>query len=637
MPTDSLERHLAAIVAADAVGYSRLMGADEKGTLATLKAHRKQLIDPLVAAHKGHIVKSMGDGLLITFPSVVEAVTCAMALQSGMVERNRDIPPDRRIEFRIGVNIGDVIVEKNDVFGDGVNIAARLEQIAPPGGICLSEDAYRQVRGKLDVPITDAGEQSLKNIASPLRIYRIEPATIAAAKAIAPQREFRRRWWSANPAGTPLRIALIGVAVVAVIALAAWAGLTLFRDRLDVAGIGPPAKTAPGAAMPVVAVLPFANQTGDDNQDYFADGVTEEVINALGRFRTLRVIGRNAVQRYKKRSPTQDEIANELGATYLVSGSVRRSGQRVRVAVQLTQSQAGTVMWSDRFDGEMAELFDFQDAIARRIAGTLAANIAQVEGRRSLDNFKPNPNAFDLVLRARALGHASSRTANRRFRELTAEAIELEPNYAMAHALMAEALYAQAVLGWTEFHDRELSRGADEARRAITLAPDEPDGYRALGRILLARAEYDQAENALKRAIEINPSDANALAAWGAVQSFSGRITEAIDSLQLAIKLDPTLEPSYVFDLAVAYYLARRHEDALRTAEQGLARYPDFPMFNAPAAAAAAQLARKEQAAGYIKTLRRRLPVLDLDRLGSRFRDPAHLAYLREGLKAAGL
>jgi TolB-like protein len=256
----------------------------------------------------------------------------------------------------------------------------------------------------------------------------------------------------------------------------------------------------------MIAVLPFANQTGDDTQDYFADGVTEEVINALGRFNTLRVIGRNAVLRYKKKIPTQEEISSELGANYLVAGSVRRSGQRVRIAAQLTESRAGTVVWSDRFDGELADTFEFQDNIAQRIAGTLAASITLVEGRRSLDQPKPNPNAFDLVLRARAVGHWSTRTANRRFRELIAEAIALDPNYAAARALLAEALYSQAILGWTEFPDQELSHGVEEARKATALAPDQPDGYRALGRILLARAEYDQAQNALKRAIEINPT-----------------------------------------------------------------------------------------------------------------------------------
>jgi TolB-like protein/class 3 adenylate cyclase/Tfp pilus assembly protein PilF len=627
VPTGPIERHLAAIVAADVVGYSRLMGVDEKGTLATLKAHRTELIDPLIAAYKGHIVKTTGDGLLLSFPSIVEAVSCAVALQHGMAKRNQDIPADRCIEFRIGVNIGDVIVEKGDVFGDGVNIAARLEQIAPPGGICLSEDAYRQVRGKLEIPVADTGEQNLKNISNPVRVYRIEPSVAATVDVPPPPAESRRRW--------PVRI-VAGAAMVAVI-LAAVIWIAVLRDRPEASRTVEVSKPIAANAMPIIAILPFANQTGDASQDYFADGVTEEVINALGRFNTLRVIGRNAVLRYKQKPPTQEEIASELGATYLVVGSVRRSGKNVRIAAQLTEARADTLLWSDRYDGEIAEIFDFQDTIARRIAGTLAASIAQVEARRSLSQLKPNSNAFDLVLRARALGHASTRTVNRQFRELIAEAITLDPNYAMAHALLADALYSMAVLGWTEFPDRELSRGADEARKAIAMAPDEPDGYRVLGRILLARAEYDQAENALKRAIEINPSDANALAAWGAVQSFTGAIAGAVDSLQLALKLDPVLIPGHVFDLAVAYYLARRHEDSLRIAERGIARYPDFPMFNAVAAAAAAQLGRKEQAARYVEALRRRLPFLDLDTLGTRFKDPAHRAYLREGLKQAGL
>ena len=628
--TPASERSLAAIVAADVVGYSRLIGENERGTLAALKAHRRDLIDPLIAAHKGHIVKTTGDGLLLKFASVVEAVSCAVAMQGGMAKRNKDIPADNRIEFRIGINLGDVIVENHDVFGDGVNIAARLEQIAPPGGLCLSEDAYRQVRGKLNIAVVDTGEQNLKNISHPVRVYRIEPGVAAAADALSPPMEQRRRW---SVGTTATAAAAITVAVT--LAAATW--FTVLRDRPDVSKSAEHSKPIAVSAMPIVAVLPFANQTGDDSQDYFADGVTEEVINALGRFNTLRVIGRNAVLRYKKHPPTQEEIASDLGATYLVAGSVSRSGNHVRISAQLTEARVGTVMWTNRYDGELSDIFEFQDAIARQIAGALAANITLVEGRRSLGQAKPNLNAFDLVLRARALGHASTRAANRRFRELTAAAIELDPTYAAARALLADALYSQAILGWTEFPDRELSRGADEARKAIALASEEPDGYRALGRILLARGEYDQAQNALGRAIEINPSDANALAPWGSVQSFSGNIAGAIDSLQLALKLDPMLEPNYVFDLAVAYYLARRYEDALRVAERGLARYPDFAMFNVPAAAAAAQLGRKDQAAGYVEALRRRLPGLDLVTLGSRFKDPANAAFLKEGLTAAGL
>ena len=544
-----------------------------------------------------------------------------------MAKRNQDISLDRRIEFRIGVNIGDVIVEKGDVFGDGVNIAARLEQIAPAGGICLSEDAYRQVRGKIEIPIADAGEQSLKNIANPIRVYRIEASIAATFDAPPPPAESPR--WSAK--------AIAAVAISAAIGLGAILWLTLPRERTPVVQNTAPSKPVAASAMPVIAVLPFANQTGDSSQEYFADGVTEEVINALGRFNTVRVIGRNAVLRYKKQPPTQDEVTSELGASYLVVGSVRRSGQQVRITAQLTQARDGTVMWSDRYDGEMTDIFDFQDTIAHRIAGTLAANITHVEARRQLDQPpRPNASAFDLVLRARAIGYSGSRMANRQFRELVARAIEMDPNYAAAWALQSDAFRSLAILGWTEFPDRDLSRAAADAQKAIALAPSEPDGYRALGRVLTVRAEYEQSKDALKRAVEINPSDANALAAWGSAQAFAGEIGGAIESLQLALKLDPTLEPTYLFDLEMAYYLAGRYDDVLRIADLGLARYPDFPVFNTLAAAAAAQSGRKDQAAQYAEAVRQKLPTLDLELMGSRFKNPAHAASLREGLKLAG-
>jgi adenylate cyclase len=400
VPTGPIERHLAAIVATDVVGYARLMGADEKGTLLALRALRAELIDPLIAAHKGEIVKTIGDGLLLSFPSVVEAVSCAVVVQSGMAKRNAGIPAERRVELRIGVNIGDIIVEKGDVFGNGVNIAARLEQIAPPGGICLSEDAYRQVRGKVEIPIADAGEQRLKNIANPIRVYQIEPS-VAAAADVAPPAEPGRRWSVRAVAG------VAGSAIIAAVLLAAGIWFALLREPASISRRAEPPKPAAVSAMPIIAVLPFANQTGDDAQDYFAEGVTDEVIDALGRFNTLRVIGRNAVARYKKRPPTQEEITSDLGANYLVAGSVRHSGNRVRIAAQLADSRSGTVMWSDRYDGELTDIFEFQDTIARRIAGTLAANVAVLEGRRQLDHPRPDATAFDLVLRARAIGHAS--------------------------------------------------------------------------------------------------------------------------------------------------------------------------------------------------------------------------------------
>ena len=625
----TVERRLAAIVAADVVGYSRLMGENETDTLAALKAHRAELIDPAITRHKGHIVKTTGDGLLLEFPSVVEAVACAVEVQSAMAERNREVPEDRRIAFRVGINIGDVIIEDGDVFGDGVNVASRLEQIAQPGGICISEDAYRQVRGKLDITTVDAGFQRLKNIAHPVRIYRVDPSWPGAPK--------RRLALHAVRRARPLRLALLAAALLFAIiaAVAIWSGLGRAPAPQQQATTS---ATDPAQAFPIIAVLPFANQTGDAGQDYFADGVTEEVINALGRFTSLRVIGRNAVLLgYKNRPAAPAQIVSELGASYIVDGSVRRSDQRVRISAQMTEAKTGTVMWTERYDGEMADIFELQDRIARDIAGTLAANITQLEGRRRLEKPTSNETAFDLVLRARAIGHGASRTANRQFRELVSKAVKLDPSYAAALALLADAIHSQVILGWTEFGDRELNRAEELARRAIALAPAEPDGYRALGRILLARAEYDQSRNALMQAIEINPSDATALAVWGAAQAFSGEITSSIEALELALKYDPMLEPNHALDLTIAYYLDRRHEDALRLAERGISRFPEFAAFSIIAAAAAAQLGRNREATRYAAEIRRHLPYFDPEGFGSRYKETAHREYLREGLRLAGL
>lgn len=638
--TEAQPRRLAAILAADIAGYSALMGADEERTVRDLKGHQAVLL-PMIGEHGGRIIDTAGDGILAEFPSVMNSIKCALAIQDTMAKRNADIDPARRMQFRIGINQGDVMHDDARIYGDGVNIAARLETLSEAGGICISGKVHDEVLGRITLAVDDLGEQQLKNIARPVRVYRVRfDATAERASVGSPDQPPAEAVVHVPPpsAGTTRRSPLwIAAGAAIAVALAAVTGLALIRGRANVTENAATSRPTAISRPPIIAVLPFANQTGDESQDYFVDGVTDEVIGALGRFKTLRVIGRSGVLRFKKRAPTHAEITTELGANYLVSGSVRHSGKSVRIAAELTEPQAGTVMWSERYDGERSEVFEFQDSIARRIAGTLAASITQFEGRQRLDRPKPNPTAFDFVLRARAIGHTSSRAANRQFRELIAKAIEQDPTYAAARALLAEALHSQVTFGWTEFPDRALTHGADEARKAIEMASGEPDGHRALGRILLARGELDQAQNALKRVIEINPSDANALAAWGAAQLYLGEISGAIQSLQLALSLDLMLEQDHVFDLAIAFYLARRHEDALRVAERGLAQHSEWTWGNVPAAAAAAQLGRSAQAARHAEVIRRRIPLFDLDSIGSRFRDPTLPAYLREGLKSAGL
>jgi len=314
---ERVERRLAAILAADVAGYSRLMGADEEGTLARLKALRRELIDPKIAEHRGRIVKTTGDGLLIEFPSIVEAISCAVAVQRVMVDRNAGTPEEQRITFRVGVNLGDIIVEDGDIHGDGVNIAARLEAIAEPGGICLSEDAFRQVRGKVDAEFVDIGEQALKNIARPLRVYRVLPARSAEV----------------------------------------------------------PAPALPLPEKPSIAVLPFANMSGDPEQEYFADGMVEEIITALSRIRWLFVIARNSTFTYKGQAVDVKQVGRELGVRYVLEGSVRKGGNRVRITAQLIDALAGTHLWADRFDGSLEDVFDLQDKVAFSAAGVIESTL----------------------------------------------------------------------------------------------------------------------------------------------------------------------------------------------------------------------------------------------------------------------
>jgi class 3 adenylate cyclase/Flp pilus assembly protein TadD len=623
---DKIARKLTTILAADVAGYSRLMGADEESTARIFKSYR-QTIDRLIAKRDGRVFGGAGDSVIAEFTSPVEAVRCAVEFQRDIEKRNAHLEEARRMRFRIGVNLGDVMIEGEDLLGDGVNVAARLEALAEPGGICISATVHDHVVGKLDVAFADFGEKTVKNIKKPVRVYRVVTGANAERAASPHAGANVRHAKSARRLNRWYVPAIAGVAII-VAAFGAW--FTIGRD------VGP-ATSATGRMLPVIAVLPFVNRSGDAGQNYFADGVTEELINALGRFNTLRVIGRNAVLSFKKRPATGSDITSKLGASYLVEGSVLLVGSRVRIAVRLTDARAGTVLWTERYDGNLSDIFQFQDAIAQQIAGKLAVNVTQMEGRRRRGQPRPKLDAYDLVLRARAIGYTSTCRTNRQYRELLSKAIKIDPDYALAHALLAEAIFARVVQGCTEFRDSELSRGKTLARRAIALAPSEPDGHRALGRLYLLRADHDRAQIELRRAIGINPSDSYALAVWGQVQLFVGDIAGAIKALESALKYDPALEAVHHFDLSLSYYLARRHADALRIAEQALSRLPDHAALQRVAAAAAARLGRKELARRYVNEIRQRQPFLNVQDLGSRLKIKSHRVYLREGLRLAGL
>jgi adenylate cyclase len=503
----SQTRRLAAILAADVAGYSRLMGADEEGTAQALREHRSTA-DPLVTKHGGRIVKTTGDGVLIEFGSVVGAVECALALQQLAAERNAGIAGERRMEWRIGIHLGDVLVEGDDILGDGVNIAARLEGIAEPGGICVSEDAFRQVRGKVAAEFTDIGEQSLKNIARPLRVYGIGPA--------------------AAPEQLP----------------APSAALTL-PDK------------------PSIAVLPFANMSGDPDQEYFADGMVDEIITALSRIKWLFVIAQNSSFSYKGQSPDVKQVGRELGVRYVLEGSVRKAGCRVRITAQLIDTTNGAHLWADRFDGSFEDVFDLQDNVASSVAGVIEPALQAAETARSANRPTTDLTAYDLYLR----GHAVMFSSGARFAEalrLMEQAIARDPRYgpALAWAAVCCLLVTDRQSGNP---DAIGCKGVDFARRALEVTGDDPG---ILANAALALAYFGEDIDAMMalvdRALVFNPNYARGWHISGILRVWAGQSDAGIERVERALRLSPRARVGWgLMVIGMAHFLSRRFDEAV--------------------------------------------------------------------------
>jgi adenylate cyclase len=617
------QRRLAAIVAADVVGYSRLMGLDESGTLAALKAIRREIVDPALSDHGGRLVKTTGDGLLVEFASVVDAVRCTLEVQTAMAQRNTIEPADRRIVFRVGINEGDIIIDGDDIFGDGVNVAARLQEISPPGGLCLSSRVHDDVRDRLSVPFADGGERSLKNIARPVRVYQWTPGATRGGSARAPAKTTLR----------PNRI--VWAVAAAAIALLGAGGWWWFS--------APPAATASSAgpvpsvaSRPGIAVLPFVNLSGDPAQDYFSDGLTEDVIAALGRFGSLTVMARNAVFPFKGKNAKPAEIGRELGVRYIVEGSVRRAGGRVRISVQLTDAPTGKLLWSHQYDEELKDVFAVQDAVTRQLAGALAVSLTEVEQRRALAKPTESLDAYDLVLRGRERLLRFTRQANREARRLFEQAIELDPKYADAYAWNGRAYMDVVERGWTEDPNVAADQALELGRKAVLLDPASVLGHRVMGLVYLARGEYEQASAEIDRALALNPSDSVGLVAQAEILLWLGRLDESIEASETALRFDPLPPATALFDLALAYYELRRHADAVRVLKRANERFPDNPFPHALLAATFAQLDRPQDAARERDIVLRLNPFFQPAVFGSRFQNPAYHDYLVEGLVKAG-
>ena len=572
-------RRLAAILAADVAGYSRLMGADEEGTLERLKALRAEVIDPKIAEHHGRIVKTTGDGMLVEFASVVDAVRCAVEVQQAMPDRNTGAAADSRIELRIGINLGDVVVDGDDLYGDGVNIAARLEGLAEPGGICISEDAFRQVRGKIAAEFTDIGEQALKNITRPIRTYRVMAAPGAASRR---------------------------------------------------ASSGPPLPEKPS-----IAVLPFANMSGDPEQEYFADGMVEEIITALSRIRWLFVIARNSSFTYKGQAVDVKQVGRELGVRYVLEGSVRKAGGRVRITAQLIEVEGGAHLWADRFDGPLEEVFELQDNVALSVAGVIESAVQAAEIRRSAERPTSDLTAYDLYLRA--LPDCLSWDGGRVRAALARleQAIERDPQFGPALGFAAVCNHALGRYGGGKGTEAHRRAALDLAHRALQASPGDAGVVANVAFMLGSLGEDIKPAIALvDRALELNPSFARGwgISAW--LRMWAGQPDVAVEHWQTSIRLSPrdrNLTEPVLFGLA--HFFRRRFDDAITFFLTALANMPRNPEVHRDLAACYALTGRLEEARQILDRLRTITPVI-FPHIVS-FRDPEHRELFLSGLRLA--
>jgi adenylate cyclase len=619
-------RKLAAILHADVAGFSRLMGLDEAGTHRVLGELRRA-IDPLITSHAGRIVGTAGDSLLADFSSIVDALNCAVEIQLASRTINDPMPPDRRLELRIGVNLGDVIVDGGDIFGDGVNIAARLQALAQPGTICISHTVYEQVRNKLDLDYHPLGSHRVKNIAQPVRAYMVSVAPVSG-------RAGKQR----------TLLAAAGVCGLVAAGLFAWALHTgAGRDLLglaapkpvEVADLAAPHRLA---GRPSVAVLPFKNLSSDTGQDFFSSGITEDVITALGRFSNLLVVAKSASFQLKDRNLAPAEIGRLLDVRYLLVGSIRRAGDRLRVNVELTEAATGRNVWSEAYDAEVKDIFEVQQDIARRVVGAAAVKLTRFERDRALAKPTENLAAYEYVLRGREHFSRANRDSSDEAQDMFQRAIDLDPSYAAAYAELGLTLIEAVASGWTEFVTDDLARAETLAQKALSLDSASTTAYRLLAEVHLARRRFDLALGQIDRALEINPSDAESFSMRGAILVWGGRAAEALPWLEGALRLD-SANARATFSLGLTKYFLDRYSASVEAMDRALAgtlgRNTQVTG-RSVLAAAYAELNRPTDAERERRAVMRMAPFLDAERFASQFGTQTAHDHMLEGLKKAG-
>ena len=594
MTAEPAERRLAAVLAADIAGYSLLMGRDEEGTLSRLKAFRKTLVDPTITAHRGRIVKTTGDGMLVEFASAVDAARCAVEVQRGVAVQNAGVPLNARIEFRIGIHVGDIIFDDNDIFGDGVNIAARLEGIAEPGGICISDDAQRQIRGKLDSPpFEDMGPQNLKNIAEPMRAWRLSVDAKSSAY--------------------------------------------LSGDRS--------AETAQTLALPdkpSIAVLPFQNMSSDAEQEYFADGTVEDIITALSRYPSLFVIARNSSFTYKGQAVDVKRIGRELGVRYVLEGSVRKVRDRVRVTGQLIDASTGAHLWAERFEGGLEDIFDLQDDITLRVVGAIAPKLEQAEIVRAMRKPTESLDGYDYYLRAMSNFHKGGREDISEALRLFRKAIEFDDKFSSANGMAAWCYARRKMNGWADEGSSEGLEAERLAGRAVKCGNDDAVALASSGiAIGYMFTDFDRAVSLLDRAQALNPNLAMAWHLGGWIRCFNGQQDLAVEHLERAVRLSPVdpQRPGMLAAIAAAHFSAGRFDAASSLSKTAMLEQSNNFIAALVAAAANAMAGNLDVATRAMERVCELDPNFRLHKVKYRLpnRQPETIALWEDALRRAGL
>ena len=588
MAKEGFKRKLAAIFSADVKGYSRLMGENEEATVRTLTAYR-DILSTLIQQHNGNVVDSTGDNLLAEFSSVVDAVNCAVAIQKQIRARNEPLPANRRMQFRIGINLGDVVEEEGRIYGDGVNIAARIEALADAGGICISRNVFEQVKNKLKLGYEYLGEHSVKNIAEPVRVYRI----LMESNIPAPEK------------GDDLKV----------------------------------------SEKPSIAVLPFDNISGDPEQEYFSDGITEEIITALSKVPKMFVIARNSTFTYKGKPVKVQQVGEELGVQYVLEGSVRKAGNRVRITAQLVETEAGHHLWAERYDRDLKDIFALQDEITFKILTALQVTLTEGERARVWATRTENLDAFLKYLQARQSAGLITKQGNVSARQLAQEAINLDENYSDPYVLIAWSHWFDARFGWSESRSESFKQAYLNSQKALALDDSSPDVHVLLGSLHLYEKKHEQAIAEGQKALVLGPNDAEIHAMMAHILRYAGRFEEAIALIHKALRLQPNPASWYLGELAMCYYYVGRHEEAVRLAKQfhSLAdsRGEKFISYwyHAILAMNYIRLGRNQEARKAAAEVRRLFPEysLEWDRQFSIYKDPAHLERQHEDLRKAGL